>query len=151
MWVQIRVLFFSAAISIIEKHPLSILIASAKSVRDVFLPGSLILIPVDPYSNPVWMNFPIWIVCILFLLWGDTGWSNIGDFPCLYFHCYVYRDHSVCPIPASIDGGPRFYTSVAPFIVVLPAYGWVRSFHAGRKVRQKTMLPWSLPSRGPAY
>jgi hypothetical protein len=117
-------LVFSTALEIIQKHPLSILIASAKSFRDVLLPGREILIPFSPSTKPVWANLPLWILCFLCLAWGGIKiikeWRK--PFQSFLLVSIIGIILSV-PFLPPIDGGARFYTSVAPFIVILPAIG----------------------------
>ncbi len=117
-------LVFLTALDIIQKHPLSILIASAKSFRDVLLPGREILIPFSPSTKPVWANLPLWILCFLCLAWGGIKIIKEWRKPLQSFLLVSFIGIMLSvPFLPPIDGGARFYTSVAPFIVFLPAFG----------------------------
>ncbi len=117
-------LVFSTALEIIQKHPLSILIASAKSYRDVLLPGGEILIPFSPSTKPMWANLPLWVLCFLCLLWGGIKIIKEWRKPIQSFFLITFMGIMLsAPFLPPIDGGARFYTSAAPFIVILPVIG----------------------------
>jgi hypothetical protein len=116
-------LVFSTALELIQKHPLSFLIATLKSYRDVLLPGSGILIPLR-ISGQFRIDYVLWGLGYLLLLWAGFKLMKNWRLPVQSFFLAAFLGVilSVTFLPP-VDGGSRFYTSAAPFIVALPAYG----------------------------
>jgi hypothetical protein len=117
-------LVYSKTLEVIQNHPLSLFIGILKSYRDVLLPKNLILIPFNPRVEPIWLNFFLWILIILLTIWAC--FKLIKQWRLSVSSLLIATTIGILlsvPFLPPIDGGNRAYTSVAPFIVALPAFG----------------------------
>jgi hypothetical protein len=117
-------LVYSKTLEVIQNHPVSLLIGILKSYRDVLLPKNLILVPFNPLVKPVWMNYALWFIMILLIIWASIKLIKQWRLPVssLLIATTLGILFSV-PFLPPIDGGNRAYTSVAPFIIALPVFG----------------------------
>jgi len=109
-------------------NPLSLLIGVAKSYRDFFLPGDLMIFPLGSVHEPAWITYLLWAGIMLLLLRGLIG-SIRGvrlAGPSLLLACFVGMMLSI-PLLPPVDGGARFHASTVGFLFALPAAAVSRS------------------------
>lgn len=111
-----------AALQIFIEHPMSILIASAKSYRDFFIPGRIGILPLYPDSGIRSLDRLVWIAAFGLLFRGLFISIKKRRDPlfALLIATFVGIILSI-PFLPPIDGGRRFYASTMPFFFALPA------------------------------
>lgn len=117
-------LIFRTALQILIHHPLSFVLASAKSFRDFILPGVYGIFDFYPSDGMHWWNSVLWIAGLLLIIWGIiyTVRRLKSPLSSLVLAVFIGIMLSV-PFLPPIDGGNRFYAGTIPFLFALMAFG----------------------------
>ena len=128
-------------------NPRSLLIGVAKSYRDFFLPGDLMIFPFGSVHEPPWPSYLLWAGCMLLLLRGLIGSVRAYRLAraSLLLVCFAGIMLSI-PFLPPVDGGPRFHASTVAFLFALTAAGLAR---AGARL-ESSLEATPLTRSGPA-
>lgn len=102
------------------RHPYSLLIATAKSYRDFFMPSSLGIFSFISSGGRTMVDILLWSASLLGLLWGIVCSIRTWRAPTssLLLAVWVGIFLSI-PFLPPIDGGRRFHASTVPFFFAL--------------------------------
>ncbi|MFH1183804.1 MAG: hypothetical protein V1755_02045 [Chloroflexota bacterium] len=108
--------------------PRSLLIGVARSYRDFFLPGDLMIFPFGSVHEPPWPSYLLWAGTMLLLLRGLIG--SLRGYrlarASLLLACFAGIMLSI-PFLPPVDGGARFHASSVAFLFALTAAGLARA------------------------
>jgi hypothetical protein len=112
----------NAALRFFLDHPLSFLIASAKSYRDFFLPGPFMIFSFGAGNEPPWLTYLLWSATVGLLCAGlGRSLQNLrSELPSLLAACFAGTFLSI-PFLPPIDSGARFHAASIGFFFALPA------------------------------
>lgn len=129
----------SAALHFFLAHPLSFVIAAAKSYVQLLLPGTFTIYPFGSMPEAAWLTYALWAVTMGLTIWGViVSVRRRGEaLPGLVLAGLLGTLVSV-PFLPPIDAGARFYASTVGFLFVLPAIA-LGGFQAGET--EAGMLP----------
>jgi len=111
-------------LELIVFHPRGIIVGSLKAYRDFFSPLYQIVIPFDPWREKDGVSFLPWSMLIFLYIWGliqlVRSWRKPISSLLIATTAGIFIS---VPFLPPIDGGARFYTNVAPFLLAIPAFG----------------------------
>lgn len=115
---------YQAALRYFIDHPFSFVLASLKSYRDFFLPGTTGIFIFAVSGKQAFLGITLWILSLGLLIFGIIRLckhisSNIST---LLIACFIGVLLSI-PFLPPIDGGSRFYASTMPFFFALVSVG----------------------------
>ncbi len=117
-------LVYKKTLEVIFKNPLSLGIGTFKAYRDFLSPGYQILIPIDPWRKTEWLGMLPWVFILFLYIWGLIKAIRTWQQPVSSFLLATTLGIFLSvPFLPPIDGGARFYANIAPFLLVLPAFG----------------------------
>ena len=116
-------LIYTKTLEAIRDHPLSLGIGTVKAYRDFLSPDYQILIPLKPLSGKNWLNIFPWAFIGFLYIWGMVKLIRTWREPVSSFLLAATLGILLSvPFLPPIDGGARFYTNVAPILLMIPAF-----------------------------
>jgi hypothetical protein len=117
-------LVMKKTLELIVYHPRGIIVGSLKAYRDFFSPLYQIIIPFDPWREKDGVSFLPWSMLIFLYIWGLIQLVRSWRKPISSLLIATTAGIIVSvPFLPPVDGGARFYTNVAPFLLAIPAFG----------------------------
>jgi len=103
-------------------HPLDLLVGIARSYRDFFWAGDLMIFPFGSAREPEWTTYVLWAVATVLLLWGlIQAWRHASaPRAALLLTAFAGILLSI-PFLPPVDGGARFQAASISFLFAIPA------------------------------